>query len=84
MVGLKKYQNKNIAIYGMGKTGYSAANFFKRSKAKVFCWDDNKKIRKKAKNLNFPVNKFWLSNNLVDVVVISPGIDVTKCKLKII
>ena len=82
MVGLKKYQNKNIAIYGMGKTGYSVANFFKRSKAKVFCWDDNKKIRKKAKNLNFPVNKFWLGNNLVDVVVISPGIDVTKCKLK--
>ena len=82
MVALQKYQDKKIAIYGMGITGCSAAKTFKRLKAKVFCWDDNEKIRKKIKNLNFPLKKFWLNQELVDVIVISPGIDINKCKIK--
>jgi len=79
---LKKYQNKNIAIYGMGKTGLSAAKVLKKSKAKVFCWDDNKKIRRKIKKLNFKIDKFWLSQNSFDRIVVSPGININKCRLK--
>ena len=41
MVALQKYQDKKIAIYGMGITGRSAAKTFKKLEAKVFCWDDN-------------------------------------------
>ena len=33
MSALKKYQNKKIAIYGMGLTGISAAKAFKKLKA---------------------------------------------------
>ena len=62
MVTSKKYENKRIAIYGMGITGCSAVRAFKKLKAKVFCWDDNAKLRKKIKNLKFPVNKFWFLN----------------------
>ena len=43
MFALQKYQNKKIAIYGMGITGRSVAETFKKLNAKVFCWDDNKK-----------------------------------------
>lgn len=82
MVALQKYQNKKIAIYGMGITGCSVAKVFKKLKAKVFCWDDDKKIRKKVKKLNFSLNKFWLNKNLIDKIVISPGIDINKCKIK--
>jgi len=82
MVALQKYQNKKIAIYGMGITGHSAAKVLKRLKAKVFCWDDDKKIRKKITKLNFSPNKFWLNKNLMDKIVISPGIDINKCKIK--
>jgi len=82
MFALQKYQNKKIAIYGMGITGCSAARTFKRLKAKVFCWDDDKKIRKKVKKLNFSLNKFWLNKNLIDTIVISPGIDISKCKIR--
>ena len=82
MVAFRKYQNKKIAIYGMGITGCSAARAFKRLQAKVYCWDDNKKVRKKTKSLNFQVNKFWLNKNLPDNIVISPGIDINKCKIK--
>jgi len=53
MFALQKYQNKKIAIYGMGITGCSAAKAFKKLNAEVFCWDDNKKVRKKVKNLKF-------------------------------
>ena len=60
MLAIQKYQNKRIAIYGMGITGRSAGRAFKRLKAKVHCWDDNQQVRKKIKSLNFKVNKFWL------------------------
>ena len=82
MVVSEKYKNKKIAIYGMGLTGISVAKAFRSLKAKVFCWDDNKNIRKKIKKLNFKVNKFWLDKKPVDNIVISPGIDIRKCKIK--
>ena len=82
MLALEKYQNKKIAIYGLGITGFSAAKTFKKLKARIYCWDDNKKIRKKAKNLNFNVTKFWLDKNLMDNIIISPGIDINKSKIR--
>jgi len=82
MVYLKKYHNKKIAIYGMGITGSSAAFTFKKIGAKVYCWDDNEKKRKKIKKLNFNLDKFWLRNNYFDKILISPGIDINKCKIK--
>ena len=82
MFALQKYQNKKVAIYGMGITGCSAAKTFKKLNAKIFCWDDNKKIRRKIKNLKFPLSKFWLNQKLIDNIIISPGIDISKCKIK--
>ena len=84
MIILKKYQNKRIAIYGMGISGRSTAKTLKKLKAKIFCWDDNYSIRQKIKKLNFPINKFWLNKNhdLIDYIVISPGIDIDQCNLR--
>jgi len=82
MVTLRKYQNKRIAIYGMGLTGCSAARTLKKLGAQVFCWDDNIKVRKKIEKFNFTFNKFWLDKNLFDNIVISPGIDINKCKIR--
>ncbi len=82
MFALQKYQNKKVAVYGMGKTGYSAAKAFRKLKAKVYCWDDNEKIRRKIKNSKFLLNKFWLNRNLIDIIVVSPGIDINKSKIK--
>ena len=66
----------------MGLTGCSAAVTLKKLGAQVFCWDDNIKVRKKIKKFNFLLNKFWLDKKLVDNIVISPGIDISKCKIK--
>ena len=78
----QKYQNKKVAVYGMGVTGCSAAKTIKNLKAQVLCWDDNVKIRKKAKKHNYQINKFWLSNEKIDAIVVSPGIDIRKCKIR--
>ena len=84
MVLLKKYQNKKIAIYGMGKSGCSVAKELKNQNSKLFCWDDSINVRKKIKKLKFPIDKFWLNkNNTFDYIVISPGIDIRKCKISI-
>jgi len=82
MFASQKYKNKKIAIYGMGITGCSAATTLKKLGAKIFCWDDNLKIRRKIKNFNFPLDKFWLNKDLFDNIVISPGIDINRCKIR--
>ena len=82
MLNFEKYKNKKIAVYGMGITGISTAKTLKKLGSVVYCWDDNIKIRNKIKNLKFKVSKFWLNNNSIDRIVISPGIDITKCKIK--
>ena len=46
MLYLQRYQNKKIAIYGMGITGFSTAKTLNKLGAKVSCWDDNAKVRK--------------------------------------
>ena len=82
MLAYQKYKNKKIAIYGMGITGCSAATTLKKLGAKISCWDDNLKIRRKIKNLNFPLDKFWLNKDVFDNIIISPGIDISRCKIK--
>ena len=82
MVNLQKYENKKIAIYGMGLTGFSVTKALRKLKAKVYCWDDDKKVRKKIKRLNFPLFKFWTNKKFIDYIVISPGIDINTCNLK--
>ena len=66
------FTNKKILIYGLGKSGLSSLNFLKKKKNKIFLYDDKKKnsiIIKQIKNFHF------------DAIIISPGIDINKCKL---
>ena len=74
------FLNKKILIYGLGKSGTSAYKFLK-NKSKVFLYDDNP-----SKNKNFENKKNFVSDKKVlkfkfDQIIISPGIDINKCKL---
>jgi len=83
MANSQKYKNKKIAIYGLGKSGFSAAKRLTQMGAEVFCWDDSSTVRKKIKRFNLKLIKFWLIKNYyIDYIVISPGIDINKCKIK--
>jgi len=63
---------KKILIYGLGKSGQSSLSFLKKKKNKIFLYDDNKKNKFKANQ----IKKIPL-----DAIIISPGIDINKCKL---
>ena len=84
MFPLNKFKKKTMLVYGVGKSGYATAKALKISKANVVCWDDNLKIRDKLKKKNFIVKKFWITRNInnFDYIVVSPGIDIKKCRIK--
>ena len=72
------FLGKKILIYGLGKSGISSYKFLK-NKALVYLFDDNFKTNFKLKNklINFKE----ISQIKFDKIIISPGIDISKCKL---
>ena len=70
---------KHVLIYGFGKSGYSSYKFLnKKNICKIL--DDNKKnIPNKFKKKIISYEE--LEKNYFDYIVISPGIDVKKCKI---
>jgi UDP-N-acetylmuramoylalanine--D-glutamate ligase len=77
MLQSSKFKELSFLVYGLGLSGRSVINFFKKNHIKNFeVWDDNKKnIYKKyiSKDLTQTLNK-------VDYVVLSPGISLLKNK----
>ena len=74
------FSKKRILIYGLGKSGISAFNFLKK-KNDVFLYDDfqkNIKIIGLKKNIIHQKNIFKIK---FDKIILSPGIDINKCKL---
>tara|TARA_B100001057_G_C22830988_1_gene943396 strand:+ start:103 stop:1383 length:1281 start_codon:yes stop_codon:yes gene_type:complete len=71
---LNIFLNKKILVYGLGKSGLSAYNFLKKNN-NVFLYDDFQKKLKNSKSY-----KFIVKNNF-DYIILSPGIDIDKCKL---
>ena len=71
--------NKRILIYGLGLSGYSCLYYlYKKNNVKVY--DDNNSLKnKKIENLFLTKNKIVKSK--FDFIIISPGIDIQKCKL---
>ncbi len=71
---LNIFLNKKILIYGIGKSGLSTFNFLK-SKSEIFLYDDFQQ-----KNKKYIKYKDLLKKNF-DYIIVSPGIDIKKCKL---
>ena len=73
------FLNKKILIYGLGKTGLSVLEFLK-DKAETFIHDDYLSKFKSLEIKNMISYKHLLKLNF-DQIILSPGIDVNKCKL---
>ena len=73
------FKNRKILIYGFAKSGIACFNFLKKNNICTI-FDDNKKnipIKFKKKTIN--IRK--LSSIKFDIIVLSPGIDIKKCKI---
>ena len=74
------FLGKKILIYGLGKSGISSYKFLK-DKADLYLFDDNVKKGIKLKS-NLRLNTLKeISKINFDKIIISPGIDISKCKL---
>ncbi len=65
-------KNKKFLIYGYGKSGQATYNYLKKNN-KILIYDDNKSYFTSFKRLKLIC---------FDYIVVSPGIDINKCKLK--
>ena len=74
------FLNKKILIYGLGKSGYSAFKFL-RNKNDILLFDDFK-INIKDNNLKNKIISYKkILKSKFDLIILSPGIDINKCKL---
>jgi len=71
----------SFLVYGLGSTGHSVIQYFKKRKIHNFSvWDDNARLRKKLGSKNVVNLKNVLKE--VDYIVLSPGISLEKTKYK--
>ena len=79
MLSTNNFKKLSFLVYGLGLTGKSVINFFKKNKIKNYqVWDDNAQNLFKKKRTN-DLNK-TLKN--VNYIVLSPGVNLLKSKNK--
>jgi len=74
------FLGKKILIYGLGKSGVSSYKFLDK-KAKLYLFDDNLKKKINSKLNQRLKNLKEVSKINFDKIIISPGIDISNCKL---
>ena len=73
---------KKILIYGLGKSGLSAYKCLNHC-SKIFLFDDKKKFTRNIKIKKKLIKRSDLINREFDYIIISPGIDINRCTLRI-
>jgi UDP-N-acetylmuramoylalanine--D-glutamate ligase len=77
---LNIFTNKKILIYGLGKSGLSAFKFL-RNKNKIYLYDDHLTKLKTTYLKSYLVSLRNISKLKFDQIILSPGIDINKCRL---
>jgi len=77
---LSIFIDKKILIYGLGKSGLSTFKFLK-NKSEIYLYDDYRKnIRDKSIKKKL-INHDKVLKLKLDFIILSPGVDINKCKL---
>ena len=74
----KNFLKKRILIYGLGKSGLSTYSFLKKNNI-ISLFDDQIITKKKIKDTHTTYKE--IIKKEFDCIIISPGIDINKCKL---
>ena len=75
----KSFLKKRILIYGLGKSGLSTYSFLKKNNV-ISLFDDQIIIEKKIQNISKKYKE--IIKKEFDCIIISPGIDINKCRLR--
>jgi len=75
MIVASTFKGKTIAVFGLGRSGITAALSLQEGGAKVLAWDDNEGSRKAAKEGGVSVKDLSKADwNSIDELVLSPGV----------
>ncbi|MEM8617095.1 MAG: UDP-N-acetylmuramoyl-L-alanine--D-glutamate ligase [Pseudomonadota bacterium] len=78
MIKVTEYAGRDVAVYGLGRTGLAAARALQAGGARVHAWDDGDTARAKAESLGINVSDInkrdWQK---FAALVLSPGIPLT-------
>ncbi len=75
MIEAGTFKEKTIAVFGLGRSGITAALSLQKGGANVLAWDDNKTSQKMAKDLGVRVKDLSKANwKKIDELVLSPGV----------
>ena len=80
MFGQDTFINKKILIYGLGLSGKACFKYLSKNNY-ITVYDDNNSLKNK-KNKSFFLSEKIIVQKEFDYIVLSPGIDIKKCKLK--
>ena len=75
MIPAKGWENKKVAVLGLGRSGMAAVRSLLEGKATVIAWDDQDLRREQAQNLGAPLKDLMhISWENISGLVLSPGI----------
>jgi UDP-N-acetylmuramoylalanine--D-glutamate ligase len=77
MFSVTTFKNKDVAVFGLGRSGLTAAEALKAGGANVYLWDDNAKARDKSADIGFKIKKFdELDGTKIAALIMSPGVPI--------
>ena len=78
MIAVQEFSGKPVGVFGLARSGLSAARALQAGGARLFAWDDNEAARKAAVKENIPLDpkERWPWQQM-KTIVLSPGIPLT-------
>ena len=78
MIPISEFKNRDVAVFGLARTGLAAARALTAGGARVHAWDDNDVARANAEAAGVPVSDInsrdWRS---FAALILSPGVPLT-------
>ncbi len=75
MIKAETFRGRKVAVFGLGRTGVTAALSLVAGGAEVLAWDDNADTRKTAKDRGVPISNLKKTDwSEIDDFVLSPGV----------
>jgi len=75
LIKAETFRGRKVAVFGLGRTGVTAALSLVAGGAEVLAWDDNRETRETAKSQGVPVQNLRKADwSEIDEFVLSPGV----------